>query len=183
MATVAQAFNLTGVQPCSWNDGIDSTSRDLLFISPPVQNWIFVVGRPAALFNKQMLGQTVPPLLNRLSARFGIAHYFATHRVVDYHVWARSEAGRFVRGYAYLGERDETLWDEGAPATEAELGLAFFDERSPEAQDPAYWERADLQSPSEETVMQMARCWCLAPVDLTPQASPPALGQRGVIAS
>ncbi len=182
-AAVAQAFNLTVVQPCTWNDGICFTSRDLLFVSPPIQSWIFVVGNPAALLDEQTLGLTVPPLLNRLSARFGTADYFATHRVVDYHVWARSEAGRLVRGYAYLGQRDETLWDEGAPTTETELGLAFFDERSREAQEPADWEHAALQSPSEETVMQMARHWCLAPVDLTPDDSPPALGLRGVIAS
>jgi hypothetical protein len=177
---VARAFNLRDTQPCTWRQGIQLDSPDHLFVSPPVHDWIFVIGQPVTVADEHLLSQQLAPLLNRLSVQFGIAHYFSTHRVVEYHCWARSEKGTLVRGYAYLGERGETLWDEGAPSTETDLGLAFFDERSPEAASSAYWDRTDLQFPDEACVMRMARRWCLAPVDLTPDHSPPALGVRGM---
>jgi len=178
-SAVARALNLTHAQSCTWEEGIQLTVPHQLFVSPPIQNWVFVVGQPLPRPDGHLLSQQIAPLLNRLSAEFGIAHYFSTNRVVEYHSWARSEAGRLVRGYAYLGERGETLWDEGASRTETELGLALFDERSPEASDPAYWNRTDLQFPDEENVMQMARRWCVAPSDLTATDSQPALGVRG----
>ncbi|MBW4694189.1 MAG: hypothetical protein KME27_20795 [Lyngbya sp. HA4199-MV5] len=84
-----------------------------------------------------------------------------------------------MRGYAYLGEGGKTLWNEGYVTAETELGLAFFDQTSPQANQPGYWERIDLQFPDEECVMQMARHWCLAPMDLTPDMSPSAIGLRG----
>jgi hypothetical protein len=180
-AAVARALNLTHAQPCPWEEGIRLTLPHQLFISPPVQHWIFVVGQPLPLSDGHLRSQQIVPLLNRLSTEFGVAHYFSTHRVVEYHSWARSEDGRLIRGYAYLGERGETLWDEGAPHTESELGLALFDEQNAEASDPAYWNRTDLHFPDEESVMQMARRWCVAPSDLTANDSQPALGVRGSI--
>jgi hypothetical protein len=176
---VARALNLTHAQPCTWEEGIRLAVPHQLFVSPPIQNWVFVLGQPLPRPDGHLLSQQIAPLLNRLSAEFGIAHYFSTNRVVEYHSWARSEDGKLVRGYAYLGERGETLWDEGASRTETELGPALFDERSPEASDPAYWNRTDLQFADEESVMQMARRWCVAPSDLTATDSQPALGVRG----
>jgi hypothetical protein len=37
-----------------------------------------------------------------LSRDFGIAHYFYTHRVVEYHVWARAERGTLIKCQAHL---------------------------------------------------------------------------------
>ncbi len=182
-AAVADAFHLTNVQPCTWNDGLARASSNQLFDSPPIQNWIFVVGQLDLLIDEHALSQRLPLLLNPLSIRFGIAHFFSTHRVVEYHVWARSHSGLLVRAYAYLGERGETLWDAGPATTEADLGLTFFNEQSPDADDPAYWDRTDLHFPDEESVMHIARHWCLAPIDLTPNDSPPALGVRGTFIS
>jgi hypothetical protein len=176
---VARALNLTHAQPCTWEQGIRLALPHQLFVSPPIQNWIFVVGQPLPLPNGHLLSQQITPLLNSLSSEFGVAHYFSTNRVVEYHSWARSEDGRLARGYAYLGERGETLWDEGTSHAETELGLALFDERCPEASDPAYWNRTDLQFPDEESVTQMARRWCVAPSDLATTNSKPALGIRG----
>jgi hypothetical protein len=180
-ATVAQTFDLRDLQPCTWMEGVRPDPYGRVFVSPPVHGWIFVVGQPFALPDEHHLGDRLTPILIRLSHQFGVAHYFMTHRVVECHVWARAEAGTLIRGYAYLGERGETLWNEGAPTTEAELGLRFFDETSSEAAAPAYWERSDLRFPDEASVMQMARKWCIAPIDLTPNDSSPALGIRGVV--
>ena len=63
--------------------------------------------------------------------------------------------------------------------TETELGLAFFDERSPEAENPDYWERSDLLFPNEEIVMEIARAWGIAPTDIHAEDSSPALGLIG----
>jgi hypothetical protein len=180
---VAQALHLTHVQPCTWEEGISLTNRNHVFVSPCVRQWLFIVGRISLFHDDHQLPQILPPFLNRLSLQFGMAHYFSTHRVVDYHCWARSEQGQLMRGYAYFGERGETLWNEGEPRAETELGFAWFDEQSPEAATPAYWERPDLRFPDETSVMAIARSWCIAPIDLTPHDSLPALGLSGRVRS
>jgi hypothetical protein len=178
---VAQFFALHDIRPCSWDEGLKLASSQEMFIAPPLQGWMFVLGEPLDLSSADTPGALLTPLLEPLSATFGVAHYFATQRVVEYHVWARAERGLLVRGYAYLGERGETLWDVGDPSAEDALGLHFFDERSPAAQDERYWERDDLVFPSEESVMQLARHWCIAPVDLVSSKYEPALGLYGRI--
>ena len=81
-----------------------------------------------------------------LSRRFGEVQRFVTHRVVDLHGWQRWVDGHPVRRFEYLGESDETLFDEGE-LTEAE-------------------ESEDLEVPDEETVMTIAAAWSVDPTTL-----------------
>jgi len=63
---------------------------------------------------------------------------------------------------------------------ERKLGFAFFDERSPEANDDSYWEREDLTFPNEMNVMDIAREWSICPCDLDEfQAEEHLLGVLG----
>jgi hypothetical protein len=131
--------------------------------------------------------QPAQPLQQRLDGRRGLAggeqreaQYFATHRVVESHTWARAVRGRLVRGYGWVGERGETLWDEGEQTPEErDLGFRFFDEQSPEASQEDYWARQDLRYPDEECVLRLAGAWSLDPTALEQPFRVPGLGVLG----
>src|SRR2546423_31070 len=42
---VQNALGLGNPTPCSWTDGFSKVSERKLFISPPVQGWIMIVGQ------------------------------------------------------------------------------------------------------------------------------------------
>lgn len=177
---VAAAIELQEPRPSSWSAGIDAACVNGTFVTPCVDGWVFVVG--TSLGYGIDTGQGPWQQLTALSSRFGEAQFFCTHRVVEMHVWAKAVAGELVRAFGYLGERGETLFDEGEPsAEEQDLGFRFFDERSPEADDDAYWERDDLAHPDEESVMAIARRWSLAPIDLSEASAVTGSGLLGAM--
>jgi hypothetical protein len=93
-----------------------------------------------------------------------------THRVIELHVWGRVLQGNLIRGYAFVGERGQTLWDEGEMTKEEqELRFKFFDERSAQAQTEQYWNREDLAYPDEDCVIRLASKWSLDPTMLDEQ--------------
>ena len=171
-------LRLVNSNPANWEEGVEQAHRGAVFVSPPLGVWTLAVGRPLWLLAEPVLA--IKPVLEDLSAQFGEAQFFGTHRVVDLHVWGRAVQGHLVRGYGYIGERGETLWDEGeSTKEERELGFRFFDERSPEAGQDDYWEREDLTYPDEESVMRLASTWSLDPTTLDQQFSVPGLGLIG----
>jgi hypothetical protein len=154
---VAGELNLRGQKASSWQKGIEQAYDGSIFVSPSVQGWVFAVGR--SLFPGNSISNAISSPLQKLSRTFGTACFFATHRVVETHIWAKAVNGRIVRAYGYSGESDEILWQEGEP-TEEEAALV----------EPF---------PDEETVMDMARRWSLSPTDLPLPASQPGLGIVG----
>jgi hypothetical protein len=164
---VANALDLQGVKATTWAEGIAAASKSSIFITPPLGDWTLAVG--AALFPPDRPEALVKPLLERLSRRFGEAQYFCTHREVELHVWARARQGRLVRGYGWLGQKSLTLWDEGRQTQEEhDLGLGSLEEQPP----------AD-----EESVMELASFWSIAPTTLGVQFKEPEMGWLGTVAS
>jgi hypothetical protein len=164
---VVAAIRLQNPQPANWQTGIKYAYEHSVFVTPPIDDWTLIAGLYLPpMDHKTARNEVIPPLIE-LSQSFRAALVFATHRVVGYHVWAKAVEGSLIRGYGYIGESGETFWDEGPMTTEErELGFAFFDERSPEAQDQSYWERDDLDYPDEMNVMDLARKWSVSPYDL-----------------
>ena len=107
--------------------------------------------------------EAVTKIVADLSSRFGEAHGYATHRVVEYHHWIVAKRGQVIRSFAYLGERDEVLSNLGTP-TEAEKRLRFG------AQPPEEWR------PSEQDVMAVASAWSFDPTQLNSASGPAANG-------
>jgi hypothetical protein len=177
---VVAALGLGGARPSNWSEGVAQAYGSEVFVTPPLSSWTLAVG--SALFVSGAPSQVVEPLLGRLSRQFEEAQYFCTHRVVELHVWAQAVRGHLVRGYGWIGERGQTLWDEGeqTPA-ERDLGFRFFDERSPDAAEKGYWERRDLSFPDEETVMRLAAVWSIDPTILDQQFKERGLGVLGVL--
>jgi hypothetical protein len=163
---VVAAIRLQNAQPANWRTGVKYAYERSVFVTPPVDGWTLIVGFYFPPSGQGARDEVLGPLI-RLSDRFGTACVFGTHRIVEYHVWAKAVAGSLVRGYGWVGESGRTFWDEGpTTAEEQKLGFAFFDERCPEAKDDCYWEREDLDFPDEMRVMEIARGWCVSPIDL-----------------
>lgn len=120
LRAVQTALALNNPQPCTWMEGLVREQK--LFIAPPVNGWILVVGSglpdagddPDATF-RFLLG---------LSRKLGHVQFFAANRVLGHHAWVQAEAGRIVRAYAWAGQ---TLWNQGVKTrAELELGLKCF---------------------------------------------------------
>jgi hypothetical protein len=161
---VVEALGLRNLRLATWGEGLYRAT----FVSPPVLGWTLVEGVRPEAGDPRLL-----PFLEGLSERFGEVQYFGTHRVVDYHAWAKAVDGRVVRAYGWLGERGELLLDVG-PKTleEEELGFRFID-RTTVAGD---WE--GLEMPGEDDVMRIAGRWSINPqeVDAYPSVGVGYLG-------
>jgi len=163
------ALGLRNTVPCAAEVGIAAacSSSRKAFVAPPVQGWSLCVAN--GFFQ---VADSRPPEFGELAARLSAeleceVQFFASHRVVEAHAWARARAGKLVRAYLYVGEQGEKVVDVGAPtAEERELGFAFFDPSSPDANTNTYWGREDLQYPDEEHVVLLAGRWSVNPVDL-----------------
>src|SRR5947209_6901242 len=91
-AEVVEALHLRHVRRATWAEGLYQGT----FVAPPVLGWTLVEGvRPGAGEPRFL------PFLEALSGRFGEVQYFGTHRVVDYHAWAKALDGRVIRSYAW----------------------------------------------------------------------------------
>ena len=159
---VADAIGLSNAMPCNWGTGIPASYENGIFVSPPINGWVIATGFKLPPGGNDIASECQKSLL-KLSVKFGESQLFSTHRVVDYHVWARAINGELIRGFGFLGESGETLWNAGDNSTETQLDLKF-----PDADDLASDsdDHADFDWPDEEHVMQIAGKWSVSPVEL-----------------
>lgn len=164
------ALRLQNVRRCDWSDGIEAAYDDAkpaVFVTPAIDGWVLALGYPLLV----MADAQAPNYATRtaeLAARLQTeVQYFATHRVVEAHAWARANASGIERAYGYVGESGEKPVDIGEQTLEERaLGFAFFDPESPEAEADDYWERDDLTLVGEEHVMKLAARWSIDPCTL-----------------
>ncbi len=155
LSAVQAALGLNNPRPCSWMEGIVREQK--LFIAPPVNGWILVVGSgvPDAADD---VDATFRYLLN-LSRKLGHVQFFAANRVLGHHAWAVVEAGRVVRAYAWAGQ---TLWNQGVKTrAELELGLKCF--RYFEGPERIAFGQTDVIAMNTEKVPLLAARWSLDP--------------------
>jgi hypothetical protein len=119
LAAVQNALGVRNVTRCSWAEGLSRVIHHSLFISPPINGWILVIGQglpePSEDVDRCYL------FLANLSRSLGHVQFFSANRAVNYHAWVRAEDGRIRRGYAWAGE---TLWNQGT-VTDAETDLGM----------------------------------------------------------
>lgn len=152
---LAAALGLRDLAPCNWKTGIDRAYASNVFFTPPLGEWTLAVGLSIPSADANDSEARVVSLLERLSAQFGEAQWFVSHRVVDYHGWARFVDGKAVRHYSYLGEKGKELHDTGAH-------LDF--------------EPRDLSNPNEAMVMRAASEWSIDPMTLDRRTDAAGLG-------
>jgi hypothetical protein len=182
---VVEALSLAHVEPANWSTGLGTVySHDYgqgrIFVSPPVNGWIFVVG----LSLPQPLGgafaEKSMPLLVDLGATFIEVQYFSSCPDIDHFAWARIIDGQLVRAFA-VGDQGQ-IWNKGKQTKEEKaLGLKLFEVRgggrgrgrSKAGDEPVIY-------PTEMHVMQLAAKWSLDPTRLAEQGPLPAVGLVGI---
>ena len=117
VAEVRGALGLDETTPCSWDEGLTEAREQMLFVAPPVDGWVLVVGHslpdPADDPDRSF------HVLRRLSDRIGHVQFFSVNRIVNHHAWAIVDQGEVFRAYAWAGE---VMWTQG-PLTAAEREL------------------------------------------------------------
>jgi hypothetical protein len=146
--------------PCSWEEGMSRAHRRKLFIAPPINGWVLVVG--ANLPDPSEDVDETFHLVVDLSRKLGEVQFFSANRVLHHHAWVRANHARILRAYAWAGG---TLWNQG-PKTHAEiaLGLKCFDYCQ---QEPRLFGAHELLRANTEKVPLLAARWSLDPTAIS----------------
>ncbi len=168
VAAVQQALGLANAQSCSWAEGFADMDGQRLFIAPPLQGWILVVG-PALPVPEDDIDHCFH-FITRLSQQLGHVQYFSRNRALGHHAWVRAHTGRIERAYAWAGE---TLWNQGALSDEEKtLGMTCWPYgQSIEELD---YRKLDRLMENTEKVPRLAAYWSLDPASLATKL-PPAM--------
>ncbi len=169
-ANVLKALSLYDAVPCSWSDGLAGENR--LFIAPSVRGWVLVTG--TALPDPAVDVDASFRFLLDLSRKLGEVQFFCADLVLHHHAWARLEAGRVIRAYAWAGT---TLWNQGAKTfAETTLdmkSLGYGEEAS------IRWGMPDFLAANVEKVPRLAARWSLDPAEVATRLPAHALGITG----
>lgn len=181
--SVLAALGLNAIKELSWDEGIDAIYDreeeipfNIVFITPPVNGWTFVVGRWAAdAGGKEVLD--VEKFITKLSRQFDEVQAFATHRVVEYHHWMLAREGSLIRSFAYCGEGGEILTNKGKltqieESYEWDQLLKFCSDEEDELDESDNFsdEEDELDEfvwlPDEDIVMEVAGAWSVNPTEI-----------------
>jgi hypothetical protein len=164
LRAVQSALSLHNPKPCSWAEGLSGEGGQKLFISPPVDGWVLVMG--AALPDANDDVDACYRFLTDLSRKLGHVQFFQANSVVDHHAWARLESGRVVRAYAWAGT---TLWNQGEKtAAEGELRMKCRDYAEPP--DPLTFDTPKGAATNSEKVHLLAASWSVDPDEIDEQS-------------
>jgi hypothetical protein len=143
---------------CSWEQGLHAVRGERLFIAPPVNGWILVMG-PVLPDPADDVDACFCFILE-LSRRLGHVQYFSFDRSAKSHAWAAASGGTILRAYAWAGK---TLWNQGQMTRdELTLGVRCQDYAADAARRPAG--RVDPFRMNTERVPLLAARWSLNPI-------------------
>jgi hypothetical protein len=160
LAAVQDSLKLHNPIACSWEEGLAEARGRKLFISPPIQGWVLVIGSALPEASEDI--DQCFRFLMALSRKTGLVQYFSVNRILRHHAWAIVDEGEVVRGYAWA---DQTLWNQGPrTAAEAQLGMHCF--RYTETPDRTLFGESDPAASNTEKVYALAAKWSLDPASL-----------------
>lgn len=165
---VQAALGLDDGLPCSWDEGLAEAREHKLFISPPVDGWVLVVG--SSLPDPEDDPDESFHFLRRISVELGHVQYFGVNRVLNHHAWAIVDSGDVFRAFAWA---DEVLWNQGVmTAAERELKMSC----------PGYGEASDRGADGYvhncERITRLASEWSVDPAVVAEEA---AEGEPGIV--
>lgn len=154
---IQEALGLQHPRDCSWSDALGTSFEPRLFISPPVNGWVLIIGCDVPDPADDV--DDCYKFLAQLSAKLGEVQFFSRNRAVSHHGWARLSHGKVLRAYAWAGE---TLWNQG-PMTDVEREL--------KVRCLAYFQSANVLGLAErellalntERVVRLAASWSVDP--------------------
>jgi hypothetical protein len=111
--SLAETLGLIDAQPANWASGIAAAytwPSDYVFVTPPIDGWVLAAGFGLPDPSDRAALPRWRALMSAVSARYGNAQYFGSHRGFSYTVWARYDQGIERRLFAYA---DEPIYDIG----------------------------------------------------------------------
>jgi len=185
LESLVHELQLVGLRPCEWGEGLNEASSEGIFITPRISGWRLIVG----LTLPDASSDHMLSLMVRLSEKYGSAQYFGNHRVTDYYAWARADAGRLVRAYAYIGAQNGVVWDRGElTKEEVELGMHFEDIEIHVPEDSKsvletlqHLKAHPKRRPEESDVFAIARKWSVDPTEIEEYEIEDSLGLIGYL--
>lgn len=157
---IQEALGLQHARDCTWSDAIGTPFEPRLFISPPVEGWILVMGcdlpDPADDIDECF------KFLCALSHKLGEVQFYSRHRAVSHHGWARLSGGKVLRAYAWAGE---TLWNQG-PITDAERELKLRCLAYQQSSNVLGLAERELLALNTERVVRLAARWSVDPTTI-----------------
>lgn len=176
---LVEALGLEQPAACNWNSGIGAVYDDWLgatriFVSPPVDGWVFAVGLALPHPLGGGFADKCTPLLVSLGGRFSEAQYFFSYPPIDYYAWAKVKDGRLVRAFAVSDEG--IVWNKGrASREERSLGLKLFELRGVRGRKGDAGGEMILH-PTEDHVLRLASRWSIDPTILNEEHAHAGLG-------
>jgi hypothetical protein len=158
--TVQSALGVQHPRACSWSDALARSFEPRLFISPPVNGWIVVMGCDLPDPTDDI--DECFKFLTRLSRNLGEVQFFSRNRAVSHHGWARLSDGKVLRAYAWAGG---TLWNQG-PLTQAERELKMRCLPYLESSESLGYGEREVLSLNTERVIRLAAAWSLDPTSI-----------------
>ena len=157
---VQAALGLLKPRPCSWEEGLSAAQEQKLFISPPIDGWILVMGS-----SLPEPGHDVDKcfhFLVALSQKLGCVQFFSVNRAVHHHAWVQAVHGQIQRAYAWAGK---TLWNQGRMSkAEVDLRLKCFAYAEPAER--VCFGQLDPTLLNTERVALLAARWSLDPASI-----------------
>ena len=154
---VIRALGGRDIRRANWQTGLQAAAEEAncVFVSPCLDGFVLVIGLPR--FPEQ-----------GLAGAFRQVQAFATHRVTEYHAWARWDSGTLERMYVYDGSRGVVTVQTGElTAQEIAQGFGRFPQKGRE-------DRCEA-NPTEEDVLDLAAAWGVDP-RMDTAAYPPSVG-------
>ena len=173
IAAVQETLGLSNPRRCSWQKGFSIAGVERLFISPPVNGWILVVG-PALPAPEEDVDFCFH-FLSHISQRLGHVQFFSLNHALNHHCWVRAHTGRIERAYAWCGE---TLWNQGKMTPEESvLGMACHP-YGRSLEEIEFQEMHRLTT-NTENISRLAARWSLNPAALKPEVFAASTGITG----
>ena len=174
---VQAALGLRNPRPCSWEEGLTRSQDNKLFLSPPVDGWILVMGGglpdPADDVDKCFR------FIIELSRQIGQVQFFSLNRIVSHHAWVLADQGRVVRAYAWAGR---TVWNQGKPTdAERRLQLCCFDYGEIPVRND--FTKLDPAAANTEKVPLLAARWSVDPMTVDARSLREGRGIAGKLSS
>ena len=173
VAAIQETLGLSNPQRCTWQDGFAISGVEKLFISPPVNGWILVVG-PALPAPEEDVDFCFH-FISHISKRLGHVQFFSINSALNHHCWVRAHTGRIERAYAWCGE---TQWNQG-PVTpeESVIGMECHQYGiSIEDLDP---KQITQLNNNTVNIPQLAARWSINPDALSPEIFTKSSGITG----
>ncbi len=173
VAAVQETLGLSKPRRCSWEDGFAISGVERLFISPPVNGWILVVG-PALPAPEEDVDFCFH-FISHISKRLGHVQYFSLNSALSHHCWVRAHTGRVERAYAWCGE---TLWNQGT-ITPEESVLGMECHQYGDSIENLDLKQVNRLNNNTADISQLAARWSMNPAALKPEIFAKSVGITG----